>query len=358
MHNEETLLYKKLDSTLRGNVGAELAAVLEARRALSPTGKRIVAVLAPAFPAHGRTTLNGRQLIHGRHLEEAEHNRHELTVARSDISAMMHEAGLAPALLGLDLIRCGTGVLGHAMQTMAQDSDVLVCDAETGEDLREIADASMALGRGTVWAGSAGLAYHLPAAAGLARTAISLPEQALATGPTLFVIGSGSSVSRKQVEVLASWSDVVLVKIAPDVLLSGEDSPDWKAHREALERALDAGKDVAVLPSAAPRHDSAHGQQLCAGLGKLVRPFADKVGSLVTTGGETTRTLFESWGVSKLRLMSEVETGLPFSVTVGWRRELAVLTKAGGFGRPETLLNCRKFLQELDRRGAVDRGKS
>ena len=91
------------------------------------------------------------------------------------------------------------------------------------------------------------------------------------------------------------------------------------------------------------------GVVLSAALAALVRPFAGRVGALVATGGETARAVFEAWGVNRLRLIGEVEAGLPFSVTSGWSRELPVLTKAGGFGGPETLLRCRQFLRGLER---------
>src|SRR3712207_2217190 len=50
------LVYKKLDSTLRGPLAAELAA------ALGASGRGRV-VVAPAFPAAGRTTVDGVQLV-------------------------------------------------------------------------------------------------------------------------------------------------------------------------------------------------------------------------------------------------------------------------------------------------------
>ena len=52
--DDRAWMYKKLDSTLRGNVAAELSAV---ERELRPS--RVV--VAPAFPALGRTTVDGRQ---------------------------------------------------------------------------------------------------------------------------------------------------------------------------------------------------------------------------------------------------------------------------------------------------------
>src|SRR5687768_12666410 len=55
------LFFKKTDSTLRGNVGAELAALLET------TGEKKMAFV-PALPALGRTTKNGLQFVRGKPL--------------------------------------------------------------------------------------------------------------------------------------------------------------------------------------------------------------------------------------------------------------------------------------------------
>jgi 4-hydroxythreonine-4-phosphate dehydrogenase len=90
------------------------------------------------------------------------------------------------------------------------------------------------------------------------------------------------------------------------------------------------------------------GAKLAAALAELVRPFAGAVGALVATGGETARAVFDAWGISQLHLVGEVEPGLPFSLTSGWSRDLPVLTKAGGFGSPETFLRCREFLSGLE----------
>ena len=203
----------------------------------------------------------------------------------------------------------------------------------------------MTLGRGTVWAGSGGLARHLPVAAGLARGTGSAKESRRVAGPVLFVVGSGSIVSQRQVEMLGNESDTIVMKIAAEALLGGEQSSRWAAAVVELEGALGSGRDVAVMPDPDVRIDSAMGPALSAGLGMLVQSVADRVGALVVTGGETARAVFEAWGVNRLRLIGEVESGLPYSVTEGWKRELPVLTKAGGFGGPQSLLRCRDFLR-------------
>jgi uncharacterized protein YgbK (DUF1537 family) len=365
----DQLVFKKLDSTLRGNVGAELAAVLRARRSFSPQHGPVVAVMAPAFPAHGRTTYEGRQLLNGRPLEEMEIWKRERKTGRSHIPEILQAAGMRATLLGLDLVRSNNGALGRTMTEFAEGCDVLVCDAETDDDLRAIADAGILRGPGTVWAGSAGLAYHLPEAAGFVRSrsssaqAISLP---LASGPTLFVVGSVSSVSREQVEVLASNSDAITIAIPPSDLLAGPKSPKWPGFESAILKALEAGHDVvALLGAEAPdREDNGQaglskGRELTSALAKLVAPCAGHVGALVATGGETARSVLQAWGVWGLRLVGELETGVPFSVTANWSRHLPVLTKAGDFGNPQTLLHCQQFLHGLDRASAptLYRGK-
>src|SRR6185312_1677357 len=205
--DEDVLVYKKIDSTLRGNVAVEIAAVLKARRAMAGEGKRATVVLAPAFPASGRTTLGGRLMLRGVPLEATDTWQYERAKPPAQIEDLFNESGLKTAVLLLEQIRAGDS--GGRMRALARQADVLVCDAETDTDLRAIANASMALGRETIWAGSAGLAYQLPKAAGLAGGPVAAQAPQLAGGPILFVVGSGSNVSRQQARILESWPDVV-----------------------------------------------------------------------------------------------------------------------------------------------------
>jgi D-threonate/D-erythronate kinase len=349
----EDLLFKKLDSTLRGNVAAELAAALEARRMIS-ADHPVVAVLAPAFPANGRTTSNGRQLVHGRPLEETEIWQREPTPARSHIPEILHEAGLRSALIPLHAIRSDRSELQSTMTRLAETADVLVCDAETEEDLRTIAAASMVLSPRTVWAGSAGLAYHLRLAAGFKPATVSAPSQPFATGPTLFVIGSLSSISREQAKLLAAAPGLVSICISPNVLMQGKQSPEWRRHQLTLHNALHAGSDVAISLAAEHRIENEKGPLLTAALGQLAAQCAGRIGALVATGGESARSVLDAWGVTRLRILGELEPGLPLSITENWTRPLPVLTKAGGFGTPQTLLHCRQFLRNLDRSSAAN----
>lgn len=343
-HRDDLLIYKKIDSTLRGNVAVELKAAIEARRAGADSDKRIVAVVAPAFPAAGRTTVGGRVLVHGAPLAETDLWRYERKPPPANLLEMLSESGLRAALLGIAAIR--GDALERKMRELAGEADVLVCDAETEDDLRRIAEASMTLGPGTIWVGSAGLAYHLPRAGRLRNENAACIAEPLA-GPILFVVGSGSSVSRRQARFLESWPDVVSVRVAPAVLRAGDELPEWRAHQAALERAFHAGVDALVILGTEESSQPAQEPLLASALAEMLRPFAGMVGALVATGGEIARALLRSWGIKELQIVGEVEPGLPYSVAANWLSPLPVLTKAGGFGKPETLLHCRDFLRAL-----------
>lgn len=333
------ILFKKLDSTLRGNVGAELSATLATRRALHGPA---VAIMAPAFPATGRTTSHGHQLLHGVKLEHTEVWKAEATQGVAHIPAMLTASGLHVAAIHLDVVRDPFG-LRAALAEAAAGHDVIVCDADLETDLKTIAEASVPLGRNTVWVGSAGLARHLPLAAGLRREWRPKPL-APVEKPILFVIGSASRVSREQVARLVAASACEQVAVPPAVLRAGAAGGEWGEWRAAVETALATGRDTLVLLGVEAHPDLSEGLQLSLALADLVAVATDRIGALVATGGETARAVLQAFGATGLRLVGELEAGVPASVTDDWRG-LPVITKAGAFGRPDTLLRCRAALR-------------
>jgi 4-hydroxythreonine-4-phosphate dehydrogenase len=337
------LLFKKVDSTLRGNVAAELASALQARRAGVPA--RVAVLFAPAFPAQGRTTVNGRQMIHGRPLEECESSR-------SKIAATLKKASLSIAAIELAHVRGAAHELESAMLAAANEVDVLVCDAETEEDLRSIASAAMVLDQRTVWAGSAGLARHIPEAIGLTGSSASFRKGARelhAPGPALFVVGSPARASREQAHALAAAPLLASFTLSPAAILRGERSPDWQKNAALVMERIALREDVLVQFDSTGSFSGEQGRPLARSLARMIAPCADRVGTLVVTGGETARAILDEWGIQPLQLLGEVEPGLPYLLAECANRDVLILTKAGGFGAPDTLLRCREFLHSLAR---------
>jgi D-threonate/D-erythronate kinase len=78
------LIYKKTDSTLRGNIGAELAALANAY-----LDRRLI--FLPAYPAMGRTVVQGELLVHGVPVHLSDFASDPLNpVTSSNISALFH----------------------------------------------------------------------------------------------------------------------------------------------------------------------------------------------------------------------------------------------------------------------------
>jgi len=205
------------------------------------------------------------------------------------------------------------------------------------------------LGSETIWAGSAGLAYHLPQAAGLSNAlASSIPER-FATGPALIVIGSMSSVSRRQVAALTKAQNIEIVSIPVHILLAGPTSEPWAELSARIGETLQQGGNIAVVLESTGQLDHTKGKLLSSALAAMVSPFRDIVGSLVASGGETARAILERWGVASLRLIGELEPGLPIAVAEDQQRSLRVVTKAGAFGNSQTLVRCLRYLHTLER---------
>ena len=331
-------LFRKLDSTLRGHVAAELAAVLAVRRESGPAA----ILLAPAFPATGRTTRDGIQRLDGVPLQHSAIWQRERMQGTASLPEMLAHADLRTMAIGLGEVR--SPGLPDAIAAGAGSTDVLVCDAETDEDLARIAAAGTGVGGSLIWAGAAGLAAGCARQLLPAGSSERLVAFEPARGPVLFVVGSLSTVSARQVAALSAQPGVVLLVVPPAVLRQGDASPAWRQTEAALDRALGSGHDVALSLAVEPDADPHDGLVLCHALARLAAPHADRIGALVSAGGETARAVLLALGATGLRLRGEIEAGVPLSITEG-DRPLPVVTKAGAFGRDDTFLRCRAVLR-------------
>lgn len=349
---DRPLLFKKVDSTLRGNIAAELAAVLRTRRALISSPARVGILFAPAFPALGRTTVNGRQMVNRVQLEETDLWDCERLRPSADIAQMLSRGGLTCAAIDLALVRGEMSALEKTMVRMANEVDVLVCDAEREEDLQAVSRAGLVLDKGTIWAGSAGLARHLANAAGFAAaTASSSPllcEPRL-RGPVLFIVGSQAKVSREQADVLAGTSDVACYRFTANSRFEEKPAREWQEIATLIAGDLSERHDVLVRLDPSDTYANEADRRIARWLAQTLSPCAAHVGGLVATGGDTARAILDVWEIERLTLLREIEPGLPYSTARCGDREILVLTKAGGFGTRETLLGCREFLRKLGR---------
>ena len=321
------IVYKKLDSTLRGPVAAELAAALEATR-------RERAVVAPAFPSAGRTTVGGVQLVRGVPVHETE--------AKNDPHTPVRE-GHIPTLLAASFSSISSlGVEDLAdpptVRRSLESSRCVVADAERDEDLeglvRAVPDPSKVL-----WAGSAGLALAVGNVYPGPR-ARTTPSPSALSRRVLVVVGSLSGVARRQLRELEENSFLT-------VPAGGR--PGTVEEAVGAARAALSGDACMAVHSTDERDAS--------GAGSFVEASAEVVAglseeglfdALVLTGGETALGVARRLGAVGIRLEGEVGRGIPVGTLIG-PSPYRVVTKAGGFGEPDTLVKVVERLLGKDR---------
>ncbi|WP_053227195.1 four-carbon acid sugar kinase family protein [Solirubrobacter soli] len=269
------LLIKKFDSTLRGNVRAELHA------ALAASGRR-AALVAPAFPLYGRTTVGGVQRLEGIPVHEGFAGADPVSPARtSDLLDL-----LGATLLPRD-------ALGDAARLLERGGFV-VADAETDDDLDLLVRTAP---QDVLWAGSTGLTQAFGRVLRGPRRRSRRPS----ARRVVVAVGSLNPRTRHQLTRLREHGDPRVTIVA---------SPEHGAQ-DPLAVAEELG--TAVLAA--------------------VRAGADAV---VLTGGDTAAAALNALETTGFAVLGEVEPGIPVGLLRGGHAIPAV-TKAGGFGSDDAL---------------------
>ena len=363
-------VFKKLDSTLRGPVGRELDAMMDASGC-------DVALLCPAFPANRRTVQEGVLLVDGVPVSG--------TAIAMDPVAPVKESRIAVLLAGQSLkpVReAGRSVLAageaaiHAELGRLRSSGggIMVCDAESDADLELLARAGLSFGSGLILAGSAGLALPAALLFGADDTSASVhTAPSLRTGPgpkinrpVLVALGSVNPVSRAQAASLVAAGAVEVCLDPAEVL--GE---PVKASATLEYLGLSAGKilaaggtpllsilgsrsDIAAAQAAGALRGMDHGAVatvLATSLACAVCIAIDGGSpdtAVVATGGDVARAILEAFGAGAVDILGEVSPGLPLGAVVGGSCPgRLMVTKAGGFGPPDALERSVKMLREF-----------
>jgi D-threonate/D-erythronate kinase len=335
-------LYKKIDSTLRGQPAAELAGLL----AYAPAnfdGHPRLAIVAPAFPGTGRVTVDARLVVQGVPLEQTPLWAREHTYASANLVEILDSAGLSAEVLPLETIALGAEVVRtHLTSARKRGVAAVVCDAKSESDLAMVAAGSLPMADEVIWVGSAGLAAALAAEEADYEPPAQIPASMRGPKNVLVVVGTLAEASRLQAKTLVETGLVRHVLISPDALLGGPCRPAWQTGSRQLAQHFAAQQDVLLELELTENPDLSRGALLAERLAALVEG-AGAFGGVVATGGDTVYALLSKLGVHSIRLLDEVEPGVPLGITAG-AVSIRVVAKAGAFGDAQSL---RRSLERL-----------
>ncbi|SAK87545.1 HPr kinase [Caballeronia calidae] len=337
-------LYKKIDSTLRGNWTAEVAALT---KIAGP------AIVTPAFPATGRTVRDGRVIVRGVPLEDTETWQLENAGQNAGLRAMLDMVGLRVAHVPLDAFRAApqdVAVMVASAAASANGIDAIIVDAETSDDLASLARVTAAVDEQFFWVGSGGLARELAALPDLFDASASMPATRAiepAQGPILALVGSLSAISERQCALLCAEAGVCETIVPPAVLRGGAHHPEWQAWNERIGAKVRGNEDAIVRIGRDDAFDPAEGALLSNALAALVAPHFDKLGGLIATGGETARAILAAANIGSLELVREIEAGVALGRPSAGNGP-SIVTKAGAFGSEHALLGAYLHLRGAD----------
>ncbi len=346
-------IYKKVDSTLRGNIEAELTAI---EAVYEPE----VIVIAPAYPKMRRQTINGHHFVGGVIITETEFSKDPKTpVEESYLPKLLNPTDNRKIkLLNKEIWHKSKEEKDSIIRSSIEEGNKwFVCDAETEEDLFHIAELFVGLNKSIVWAGSAGLIEYLPEILNLNSASVKDTEE-MEINHTLIVSGSLSQVTKKQLCKVESLSNSYFLKINPVDLINQIYRLDEFANKveqykgckhfvlyvEADDTnrtsAVEAGKKLGLSKTDVS-------EAISNGLGiianHLLKAFPNIKG-LVLTGGDTAKAVCRALGVTEMELYLEIEAGLPFGKIRTRINSYWAVTKAGGFGAEESLIKALEFL--------------
>ena len=299
--------YKKIDSTLRGNLGSELDALLD-------TLGHPCALVCPAFPAHGRGLLDG--CLTGAPVPPI----HLPTL-------LAQQSQRAVAALPLATVRTGSERLAaHMAEMHAQRAQLLVVDALSEDDLHTIVAAAAQALPDALLCGSAGLIGAL--AAGWSAERAWAPDEAMGAsrrpgaGPAVVVVGSGSAMAHAQIAHLHRQGvQTIAVGAGPAQQATGDVLLHLPEPRNMALEGIAAREAAARLAEAA--------------LAAIARR---QPAVLVLVGGDTAISVLARLGIQRLTVLRELLPGMPLTCGVDAAGgSHFVIVKAGSHGDETTL---------------------
>ncbi len=348
-------IYKKIDSTLRGNIGAEIQAV-------DDVFKPELVIIAPAYPINERITIGGYHLLNGMPLELTEiANAPKTPVKDSYIPDILAKQVKDKnfAILDFLTIRKGYKAVEEKIKGFV-DSGVnwIVCDAVEDKNFMTIMDAVKSFDR-ILWVGSAGLADYITYFynwIGKEKYA-----QDIRQGPVLICAGSVSHTTQEQIRTLLEHEDVNLLKLDISKILSNE--IQLKEYVDKLQIMMKDSKNILITTAqkdedvrsaiqAGKRHNLS-GKQVselvASSMAELVSALDLSVLSgMILTGGDIAVHICKSIGADSIEIISEIDTAIPLGYVKGkFLDKLFVVTKAGAFGKPDAFIKSVKAIRNV-----------
>ncbi len=340
--------YKKVDSTMRGNIGAEIAGLMDS---LGIT----ITFLVPALPKYGRTTINGKVVVNDILLENSEFATDPKNPVKESFipKIIAGQTDKRTAVIIYDYILAGRQTLAEKLQHhISSGIQIVVFDAKEEKDMDLIASVICEIRLKVLFAGCSGLAEHLAKYLAIKKESTS----------TIVVAGSVSEVTRRQIDFAGHYLMVKIVDIQTVRIFTPERNDEKKRIIDIARECVSEGEDLIIR--SAPTKESVKNtfeegeeagidrftisEAIALFLGEVARDIIRDIGikGIVLTGGDTAYKAVKCLDISGFVLHDEIEHGIPYGYFTEEKfRDLILVSKAGGFGNEDTIFRILNFLK-------------
>ena len=348
--------YKQIDSTIRGHIAVEALGVLDAL-------EWDAAVIIPAFPQEGRTTIGGYHLLKGIPIERTEYARdprfpiyesHIPTVLRTELQ---NEQNDIVDLIELRTVIKGAGpILKRMNEMIANGVKLIVVDAISVTDIEQVVLAMEKSSYKILPCGSAGCAQVL-GNIWLPELENHQVEKTISTMPKLIVSGSATQCTAAQIQKLQDDEDIentYFIDLKMEDILEGVNDDIIKRVSENLVK-----DNVVVVHTSNLIVDSPIMSQILFEDELSKNQFVSKIGDylacltkkvlfnrdaiLITIGGETSFKCCKAINSNSLQMIDAICPAIPLCMDT---KAQWIVTKSGNLGNSNTLIDIIKYFEQ------------
>lgn len=354
---------KRIDTTLRGNIGFEIDALLDA-------GVADVAVVVPAYPDAGRVYVNDTLYVNGVPLKETEAVR-ELSLSTSSLKDLLStQSKRVHGIVSINEVRKGPDKIASEVDHLIKDfhSEIIIIEASTNEEISSISRALLKTRHKILYVSPGPLCASVSA---LTRASEGLkgPEPrdvnnlirvlpaSSSDGYILVVAGSATKLAENQVRHLVSYMNAVCVRPDLDRVLSNEESRNEELIRirESIGKTLlpKPSAEVVVLSTCRDKLYGAREAEIIRSfLAILSREVAtmtkQHLKGLVIVGGDTALSTLRELGINLLVAWRKVMPLVALVLGIGKDFVTPLITKGGLVGSEDALIKCVGELKKLN----------
>lgn len=351
--------YKKIDSTVRGNIAVETLSMLEILG-------WDAAVIMPAFPQEGRLTVGGYHLLKGVPIERTEMARdphspitesHLPTLLKSQLGENLE------SLVGsieLKTILDGAGPILMALNKLINDGKkLIIADSTSTTDLEQIVLAMQKSNYEILPVGTAAAAKVLSNEWFPPNEEEEVLPVKLPSLPKFIVSGSATQITATQIDKLERNEDyeenLLVIELDLNTILNGvqESLVDRVVSNLGTNNIVLVHTSNLLINFDGFSDDTMEADLTKAGLASSITDFLAELSKrvlekkkaiLITLGGETSYKCCNAVDANQLKLIDEVLPAIALSKNVN--SDQWIVTKSGNLGGVNTLIEILKYFEK------------